>query len=140
MERVALKSPAGRWIIAATAMGSGMIFLDGTVVNVALPRIQTELAAPLSGLQWIVNGYSLYATTRHVPPNRDENASPLLDWPGALCTVVRLGSLTYALIEGPKAGWTSGPVIGAIVAAVVGFCLFPVREARARNPMVPLRV
>ena len=60
MERIALRSTPGRWIIIATALGSGMIFLDGTVVNVALPRIQTELGAPLAGLQWIVNGYTLF--------------------------------------------------------------------------------
>src|SRR5437588_7193726 len=57
--RIALSSAQGRWLIAATALGSGMIFLDGTVVNVALPTIQRELTAPLSGLQWIVNSYTL---------------------------------------------------------------------------------
>ncbi len=41
------------------ALGSGMIFLDSTAVNVALPRIQTDLAAPLAGLQWVVNAYTL---------------------------------------------------------------------------------
>lgn len=57
--RVKLATTQGRWIIAATAMGSGMVFLDGTVVNVALPRIQTDLAVPLSGLQWIIDAYAL---------------------------------------------------------------------------------
>lgn len=37
-----------------------MVFLDGTVVNVALPRIQSDLAVPLSGLQWIVDAYALF--------------------------------------------------------------------------------
>lgn len=37
-----------------------MVFLDGTVVNVALPSIQADLAAPLSGLQWIVDAYALF--------------------------------------------------------------------------------
>jgi hypothetical protein len=36
---VAFKSAAGRWVLAVAVMGSGMVFLDGTVVNVALPRI-----------------------------------------------------------------------------------------------------
>jgi EmrB/QacA subfamily drug resistance transporter len=57
---VRLASAKGRWIIAATAMGSGMVFLDGSVVNVALPRIQTDLGVPLSGLQWIVDAYALF--------------------------------------------------------------------------------
>lgn len=53
-------SARGRWILAATILGSGMVFLDGTVVNVALPQIQLDLAAPLSGLQWIVDAYALF--------------------------------------------------------------------------------
>lgn len=257
--RVPLRSAQGRWIITATALGSGMIFLDGTVVNVALPRIQSELAAPLSGLQWIVNSYTLFlaallllggglgdmygrkmafdagliiftmgsvacglapnlnvliaaraaqgvggallvpgslamikavieprdsaraiglwaglsgVTTaigpllggylvqavswraiffinvpfalltlfaiRHMPPNRDEHASPVIDWPGALATVVGLGGMTYALIQGPQNGWTNPWVMLAIVAAAAGAVLFPLREAMARHPMVPL--
>jgi len=49
----------GRWVIAATVAGSGMAFLDGTVVNVALPTIGDELGADLAGLQWVLNGYML---------------------------------------------------------------------------------
>jgi EmrB/QacA subfamily drug resistance transporter len=48
---------AGRWIIAATVLGSGIAFLDGTVVNVALPTIGEDLGAGLSGLQWILDSY-----------------------------------------------------------------------------------
>ncbi|HEX6507469.1 MAG TPA: MFS transporter [Chloroflexota bacterium] len=259
VERVRLDSPSGKWIIAATSLGSGMIFLDGTVVNVALPAMQRDLLAPLSGLQWIVNSYTLllaaflmlgggigdaygrktafiagmvlftlasvlcglapnlgvlvsaralqgiggallvpgslamikavivpedssraiglwaglasattavgpllggylvdalswraiffinvplavvtlYATARYVPPNRDESATRDLDWPGAFATVVGLGGLTYALIEGPAAGWQSLQVIGALVAGALGCLWFPLREARAAHPMVP---
>lgn len=57
--RIALASTQGRWMIVATALGSGMIFLDGSVVNVALPAMQRDLTAPLSGLQWIINAYTL---------------------------------------------------------------------------------
>jgi len=52
-------TPAGRWVIAATVAGSGMAFLDSTVVNVALPSIGRDLHAGLAGLQWTVNGYLL---------------------------------------------------------------------------------
>src|ERR1700712_5331890 len=47
----------GRWVIAATVLGSGVAFLDGTVVNVALPTIGHDLGAGLTGLQWILDGY-----------------------------------------------------------------------------------
>src|SRR5918997_4974458 len=50
---------AGRWVLVATVLGSGMAFLDGTVVNVALPAIGRDLDAGLSGLQWTVDGYLL---------------------------------------------------------------------------------
>jgi EmrB/QacA subfamily drug resistance transporter len=56
---IAFQSAAGRWLIAVTVAGSGMAFLDGTVVNVALPKIGEDLNASTSALQWILNGYLL---------------------------------------------------------------------------------
>ncbi|MEU4193182.1 MFS transporter [Kribbella sp. NPDC026611] len=58
-DRIALGTARGRWVLAATALGSGMAFLDGTVVNVALPAMGKDLNADMAGLQWIVNGYML---------------------------------------------------------------------------------
>ena len=52
-------SAAGRWVLAATVLGSGIAFLDSTVVTVALPHIGRDLDASLAGLQWTVNGYTL---------------------------------------------------------------------------------
>lgn len=57
--RVPLASAGGRWLIAATALGSGIAFLDGTVVNIALPSIRRELGGGLSAQQWVVDGYLL---------------------------------------------------------------------------------
>jgi EmrB/QacA subfamily drug resistance transporter len=45
--------------VAAAVLGSGMVMLDGTVVNIALRRIGTDLDASLAQLQWITNGYLL---------------------------------------------------------------------------------
>lgn len=52
-------SGQARGVLAATILGSGMAMLDGTIVNVALPRIGTELHASVAGLQWILDGYLL---------------------------------------------------------------------------------
>jgi EmrB/QacA subfamily drug resistance transporter len=52
-------STAGRWVIAATVLGSGVAFLDSTVVNVALPAISRDLHTGLSDLQWITDAYLL---------------------------------------------------------------------------------
>jgi EmrB/QacA subfamily drug resistance transporter len=54
-----LASRAGRLTLAATALGSGMAFLDSTVVNVALPTIAAEFGAGFSQLQWILDAYLL---------------------------------------------------------------------------------
>lgn len=56
---VVLKSPQGRLILLATILGSGVAQLDATVVNVALPRIGSNLHTGLTSLQWVVNAYAL---------------------------------------------------------------------------------
>ena len=58
-EPVTWGTPRARWVLLATVLGSGMAFLDATVVNVALPTIGTQLDTSVAGLQWIVNGYTL---------------------------------------------------------------------------------
>jgi EmrB/QacA subfamily drug resistance transporter len=55
--QVRFGTATARWTIAATVLGSGMAFLDGTVVNVALPSISDDLGTSVMGLQWIVNAY-----------------------------------------------------------------------------------
>jgi EmrB/QacA subfamily drug resistance transporter len=47
------------WILAATILGSSMAFIDGTVVNVALPALQRGLNATVLDVQWVVEAYSL---------------------------------------------------------------------------------
>lgn len=56
---LSFNSPRGRWVLGVAVLGSGMVFLDGTVVNVALPDIGRSLDASTSALQWILNGYLL---------------------------------------------------------------------------------
>ena len=50
----------GRWILAATILGSSMAFIDSTVVNVALPALQANLHATVVGVQWVVESYGLF--------------------------------------------------------------------------------
>jgi EmrB/QacA subfamily drug resistance transporter len=49
-----------RWILAATILGSSMVFIDGTVVNVALPALQANLNATAVDVQWVVEAYALF--------------------------------------------------------------------------------
>jgi EmrB/QacA subfamily drug resistance transporter len=50
----------GRWILIATILGSSMVFIDGTVVNVALPALQSSLSATSVDVQWVVESYALF--------------------------------------------------------------------------------
>jgi EmrB/QacA subfamily drug resistance transporter len=50
---------SGKWVLAATILGSSMAFIDGTVVNVALPALQTDLHASLADVQWVIESYAL---------------------------------------------------------------------------------
>ncbi|MGW0431840.1 MFS transporter [Micromonospora sp. NPDC003197] len=54
-----LHGPAGRGTLLATILASGMVFLDSTVVNVALPHLGADLHSDTAGLQWTVNGFLL---------------------------------------------------------------------------------
>jgi EmrB/QacA subfamily drug resistance transporter len=51
-----------RWILVAAVLGSGAVFLEGTVVNVAMPAIGREFSLGMSGLQWVMNAYLLSLT------------------------------------------------------------------------------
>lgn len=51
---------SGPWILAAAILGTSMAFIDSTVVNVALPSLQTVFKASLIDVQWVVESYSLF--------------------------------------------------------------------------------
>lgn len=58
-EPVALASGRGRKVVVATSLGASLAFLDGSVVQVALPAIGEDLDASFSALQWVMDGYLL---------------------------------------------------------------------------------
>src|SRR5215467_13511756 len=53
----------GVWVLVATILGSSMAFIDGSVVNVALPVIQQDLGATATDVQWIVETYALFLSS-----------------------------------------------------------------------------
>lgn len=255
-------SAAGRWVLAATVLGSGIAQLDATVVNVALPAIGRDLNAQASGLQLVVSAYSVtlaalillsgslgdrvgrkrvfvvgvvwftvasalcaaapkpemliaaralqgiggalltpgslaiiqaafrpadrakaigawsalggvaaavgpvfggylvqavswraiflinvplgclvaWLALRHVPESRDPSASGRLDYAGATAATLGLAGTTYAIVEGPNRGWTSGVVLVAATLGVIAIVSFVLVERRTANPMLPLEV
>lgn len=48
------------WVLTAAILGSSMTFIDGTVVNVALPALQTGFGATVADVQWVVESYGLF--------------------------------------------------------------------------------
>jgi EmrB/QacA subfamily drug resistance transporter len=77
-------------------------------------------------------------TLHAVEESRDEDAFLGIDWLGILLSAIGLGGPTFALIEQPSRGWGDPMVWAPMVAGVVCFGLFVLREATARHPMMPL--
>src|SRR3954467_2839619 len=105
-------TPAARWVIGATVLGSGIAFLDGTIVNVALKAIGEDLDTGVSGLQWTVDAYLVTLTA-------------FLLFGGALCAlfgrrkifIVGLVSFTVASVA---CGLAPNATVLAIARAVQG--------------------
>src|ERR1700723_363709 len=57
---VPCEKEARAWVLAATILGSGMAFIDSTVVNVALPALQANFNATIELEQWVVESYGLF--------------------------------------------------------------------------------
>ena len=251
----------GRWVLVATILASSMAFIDGTVVNVALPFLQSNLNATAIGIQWVVEAYALFLSALllvggslgdrygrrkifnigvvvfaiasaacglaanieqliaaravqgiggallvpgslalisasfnekergkaigtwsgfsaittaigpvlggwlvehvswravfflnlplalavlvisiwRVPESREKNTHPL-DWHGAALATVGLGALVYGLIESPRVGFSNPIVLLTILGGIAFLVFFVVHEARAKNPMVPLKL
>ncbi len=51
---------ARQWTLVATILGSSLTFIDGTVVNVALPALQADLHATITDVQWVIEAYALF--------------------------------------------------------------------------------
>src|SRR5918996_1166252 len=56
---VRFSTAQGKWVVFATVLGSGIAFLDSTVVNVALPAIGEEFGNDIASLQWVIESYLL---------------------------------------------------------------------------------
>ena len=250
------------WVLMATILGSSMAYIDSTIVNVALPTLQTDLAATATDVQWVVESYALFVaalilvggalgdrfgrrriftigvalftiasvwcglsasvqqliwaravqgiggallipgslaiisatftqTQRgraiglwsgftaitsavgpvlggwliehaswrwmffmnvplsivvvvvslwHIPESRDAEASPKLDWWGAVFAIVGLGGVVYGLIESSTQGFGNSRVLSAILIGTFCLSAFIFTEARLAAPMMPLRL
>ncbi len=111
-----------------TAIGP---FIGGWLVSAVSWRLIFVINLPLAVLVIAV-------TLRHVPETRDPEATEPIDMIGAALATLGLIGLTYGLIQGPAAGWSSGPVLAALIGGVVLLGAFVWWEHRTPTPMLEL--
>jgi len=114
----------------ATAAGP---LVGGYLISAGTWRLVFVINLPLAAVV-------LLLTARHVPESHDPSATGSTDVRGAALAVVGLTGLTYALIEGPASGWTSPPILGMALVAVVSLAAFVRTEQRSAAPMLPLGI
>lgn len=83
---------------------------------------------------------ALWATRRHVPETRGEDAHGRFDWLGAFVIVVALGGLTFGVIRGQATNWQSSIAFIAMAAGAVALIAFPFVQKSAENPLMPLEL
>jgi hypothetical protein len=88
----------GRWVLAATILGTSMAFIDGTVVNVALPALQRDPKATAADVQWVVEAYTLLLTGGSLGDRLGRRRIF-----GAGITLFALASLGCGVAPGPRA-------------------------------------
>ena len=107
--------------------------LSGIVLNAgwwwgSVFLVNIPLVVVLIGLVWFL-----------VPNSKNPNGEAL-DPPGAVFSVIALGGLVFAIIEGPEWGWLSGGVLGTFALALLGGAAFIAWELRAAHPMLDPRL
>jgi EmrB/QacA subfamily drug resistance transporter len=121
-------------IWAGLAGGGGAI---GPIVSGALLEHYWWGATLLATIPVAIATFA--AVWAFAPESRDETRTPL-DVPGAASSLVGLGALVFALIQGPADGWTDDAVLGALVVAGAALGTFARRQGRTDHPMLPLEL
>ncbi len=106
-----------RWVLPATILGSSVAFIDGSVVNVALPAIQNSLGTNLAMVQWVVNGYLLTLASLILlgGPAADHFGRRR----GFLIGLAGFGAASLACGLAPSAPWLIGARLAQGVAAAL---------------------
>jgi EmrB/QacA subfamily drug resistance transporter len=114
----------------ATAAGP---LVGGYLISAASWRWVFFLNLPLAAVVIAI-------TIRHVPESSDPSVTGPIDVSGAALAVATLAGLTFGLIEGPTAGWSSPGIVASLALAAVAAPAFLLVEHTRRNPMLPLEL
>jgi EmrB/QacA subfamily drug resistance transporter len=121
----------GVWAGASAATTILGPFVGGILVDAVSWRAVFLINIPL-----VVLG--LYATLRHVPESRDEEATGQFDWLGAAVVFLAVGGLSFGAIIGQQQDWKGAVPYLALAVGAVAAVAFPFLMARSRHPLVPL--
>ena len=155
-------------VLVIIGLAQLMVVLDTTIVNIALPSAQSALGFGTESRQWIVTAYSLAfgallssaggcrhpGQAPHPVRSRGSGASAgrpqggggawararQLDWPGVLAVSGGLFCLVYGLSNAQTDSWTAPLTVGMFVASAALLVAFIPIEARAAQPLLPLRI
>ncbi|HSA53362.1 MAG TPA: MFS transporter [Yinghuangia sp.] len=119
-----------------TAGGSGMILgslLGGVLTDAFGWEAVFFVNVPLAGAAALL-AFALIA------PDSPRASGGSFDLAGAFASTLGVTAVVYALVQGPEAGWLSGPVLTAAAVGVGLLAVFVVIELRSREPLLPLRL
>jgi EmrB/QacA subfamily drug resistance transporter len=121
----------GIWAAATSATSLIGPVVGGLLVDEVSWRAAFLINVPLVAL-------ALWATLRHMPETRAENASGSFDWLGAGVIVLAVGGLAFGTIRGQDRQWEDPLAWASLAVGVVALVAFPFLMARRPNPLVPL--
>lgn len=107
--------------------------LGGFLVNSISWRAAFFINLPLVALAY-------YATVRHVPESRDEEATGRFDWFGAAVVALAVGGLSFGAIRGQQQQWQDPTAFVALAIGAAAAVAFPFLMARSSHPLVPLEL
>ena len=123
----------------AAAIG---VWSSGSGLALALGPAVGGLLVAAGGWRWVFLLYAPVAAVvvalgmRFIPLIPRGRATEAFDWIGAALTTFGVGVLTFAIIEGPSRGWSSGPIVAAFAAAVLGLTAFVFWERGRSSPLI----
>jgi MFS family permease len=133
----AVRAPG--WSLAAALLGFFVVTLDAVIVNVALPDVRRELAGGMSGLQWVVDGYTLMFAALLLSAGSLSDRIGARRAFGAGMVVFVLASVGCGLAPGlgmlVAARFVQGSAAAAMMPSSMALCVL---QARGRHPMMPL--
>jgi EmrB/QacA subfamily drug resistance transporter len=123
----------GVWAAASSATTTLGPIIGGFLVDTISWRLAFLINVPLVVL-------ALYATIRHVPESRDEEATGRFDWLGAAVIALAVGGLAFGATRGQEKNWNDPLAFIALIVGAIALVIFPLLMRRSRDPLVPLEL